>query len=95
MWFDMVVGLVIVELVGCVAGFLTTVSMVPEIIDTFKTKDVADVSYAWLISAWVGFVVWTAYGFMINSLPVIIFSIVACVLYTVMFILKVKYSERK
>lgn len=75
-------------------GFLTTVSMVPEVIETFKTRDVKDLSYAWLISAGVGFVAWTAYGYMLNSIPLIVFSAATLVLYSIMLAMKAKYSGK-
>ena len=63
-------------------------------IETFKTRDVKDLSYAWLISAGVGFVAWTAYGYMLNSIPLIVFSAATLVLYSIMLAMKAKYSGK-
>jgi len=78
----------ITVLIGYVAGTLTTVSFVPQVIKTWKLKETRDISLAMLLLFAVGILLWTVYGIWIGSLPVIAANIMTFIL--VIFLLWMK-----
>jgi len=61
----------IIALAGYLAGTLTTISFVPQVIRTWKLKETKDFSLTMLLLFAAGMLLWTAYGIWINSLPII------------------------
>ena len=59
-----------VEAIGYIAGFLIMISFIPQVIQSYKTKSVGDLSLTTIIFTMVGQVLWTIYGFAIGSYPV-------------------------
>ena len=84
--------MLIVDFIGYFAGFLTTVSAVPQAYKSFKTKSTRDLSYLYLTVLTVGVFVWVIYGFLINSYPVIVTNSVSFVLMLLIDTLKLKYK---
>ena len=81
-----------VVLLGYAAGILTTVSYVPELIDTVKTKDVKDLSFSWLGCLCLGMVLWTYYGYMIGSDPLLVLSAISFIFVVALLGLKLRYK---
>ncbi|MEY4519249.1 MAG: hypothetical protein RLZZ499_1848, partial [Cyanobacteriota bacterium] len=57
--------------VGLVAGVLTTISFLPQAIQTWQTKSTKDISLAMFLSFCVGVILWVIYGFYTNNIPVL------------------------
>ena len=76
-------------LIGYIAGTLTTVSFVPQVVRTWKLKETRDISLAMLLLFAAGILLWTIYGVWIGSLPVIAANIMTFVL--VIFLLWMKF----
>jgi MtN3 and saliva related transmembrane protein len=49
-----------VTILGLIAGFLTTVSSIPQVIKTFKTRHTKDLSLAWIVLFAFGLSAWLA-----------------------------------
>ena len=58
-------------LTGYIAGTLTTISFVPQVLRTWKLRETKDFSLAMLLLFAAGMLLWTAYGIWINSYPII------------------------
>ncbi len=79
-------------LLGLVAGFLTTVAYVPEVIKVFNTKDTKGISLIWLFTMLTGALLWLYYGVLIASIPVIAANGVSALLILLLIILKLRYK---
>jgi MtN3 and saliva related transmembrane protein len=79
---------------GLVAGFLTTVGFVPQLVKGYRTKRMDDVSLVMPMLLSAGMALWLGYGIVIDSLPIIFWNIVALGLNLGMIFLKVKFSKR-
>ena len=55
------------ECVGYIAGFLNTVTFVPQVYKTWKTKFAGDVSIQMFVIATISASLWSIYGIMIND----------------------------
>jgi len=60
------------NIIGSIAGILTSVSMIPQLIKVLKEKDVENLSWGMITVLLTGVSLWVVYGFMKNELPIII-----------------------
>ncbi len=82
----------IANLVGYTATLVGTFLMLPQVIKSFKTKQVRDVSFAMTILYFLNCLLWLAYGLLISAFPVIIANSIGLLVSIVQVSLKIKYS---
>lgn len=82
----------IADLIGYIAGALIIVSFVPQIIKSYKTKSVKDLSLLMLALIISATLLWIVYGFMIDSKPVIAVNGVYSLVVGFQLYLKIKYG---
>ena len=58
-------------LLGYFAGFLTTVSLVPQVVKMWTTKSADDFSLVMLLIWRTGISCWVVYGVSLNAVPII------------------------
>jgi MtN3 and saliva related transmembrane protein len=80
---------------GLVAGALTTIAYLPQLIKTWKSKSAEDLSWSMLITLCVGIILWLIYGTYVHDLPVILANVVTLMLSSVILVLKLRYSRLK
>jgi MtN3 and saliva related transmembrane protein len=78
-------------LVGYIAGTLTTLSFVPQVIRAWKLKETRDLSPAMLLLFALGVLLWTLYGIWTGSMPIIAANVITFILILVLLWMKVKY----
>jgi MtN3 and saliva related transmembrane protein len=78
------------NLLGVVAGTLTTFSFVPQVVKTWRTRRADDVSMGMLLLFTAGVSLWMIYGLMTGAMPVIAANGVTVVLAIVMVVLKLR-----
>jgi MtN3 and saliva related transmembrane protein len=76
--------------IGFIAAICTTVSFIPQAFKIYKTKKTNDISLGMFILMSTGVALWIAYGFLINSAPVIIANAVTLMLAAYILVMKVK-----
>ncbi|AYQ35886.1 SemiSWEET transporter [Runella sp. SP2] len=81
------------ETLGYIAGILTTVAFVPQVMQIYRTKSAKDVSLAMFLLFTVGVALWLAYGLMTHSFPVVAANTVTLMLSFVILYFKWKYSK--
>ncbi len=69
-----------VDLLGTVAGLLTTVAFLPQVIKTWRSRSAGDISALTFSLFSLGVALWLAYGLMLGLWPVIIANGVTLVL---------------
>ncbi len=79
-------------LIGLAAGTLTTISFLPQVIKTWKSKSTKDISIGMYAALSVGLLLWIFYGLSIDSMPVIITNTVSLILTVLVLLLKIKYG---
>lgn len=82
----------IIESIGLVAGSFTTISFLPQVIKTWRTKSAKDLSLTMFSLFCMGIVLWLTYGWMIQSLPVIISNACTLVLASTILFFKLRYK---
>ena len=76
-------------LIGFVAGALTTLAYLPQVMKAWKSKSTRDISSGMFIILSAGLVLWTIYGFLIGSPPVIIANIISLALAVAILVFKI------
>ncbi len=83
---------VTLELFGLIAGIVTSLGFIPQLVKGYKTKKLEDVSYYMPAVLAVGMTMWFIYGFLIEALAVILantFGVTCCI---ILIIMKKMYS---
>ncbi len=78
--------------IGLIAGALTTISFLPQVIKVWKTKSARDISFATFSIFFLGTLVWLAYGLEIGSLPVVVANGLIAILVFAVLALKIKFK---
>jgi MtN3 and saliva related transmembrane protein len=84
-----------VELLGVIAGTLTTVSFLPQLVKIVKNKSAKDVSLLMFLIFTLGILLWLVYGILTLTLAIIIANSVTIILALSILILKIKYDSKK
>jgi MtN3 and saliva related transmembrane protein len=66
--------------IGLIAGTLTTLSFVPQVIRSWRRRSVADLSMTMLLAFAAGVSLWIVYGVLTRAIPVIVSNSVTLVL---------------
>jgi MtN3 and saliva related transmembrane protein len=80
------------DLLGMIAGSLTTIAFVPQVVKTWRSKSTHDISYGMFILFSLGLLLWLAYGIVIDALPIIVSNSVTLVLASIILGLKFRYK---
>ena len=84
-------ALTLIDMVGFVAGALTTAAFVPQVLKSWQTRDLSGVSLRMYSLFTAGVALWLAYGLMLSSWPVIICNAITLVLAGGVLALKVRH----
>ncbi len=63
---------VMTEIIGTVAAVLTTISFVPQVWHSFKTRDVSGISLPMYSLFTIGVALWLVYGILLGAWPLIV-----------------------
>jgi MtN3 and saliva related transmembrane protein len=79
-------------LLGFIAGALTTISFVPQVVHAFRSKRCDDLSWGMLLTFSGGVVLWLVYGIRLWAMPVIVANAVTLALLVTIMVLKMRYT---
>ena len=80
-------------MMGYFAGFLTTISFLPQVVKTWKTRSASDL-YLGMFSVFsVGVLFWLVYGCLIQEPPMIIWNSVTLILVLAILVMKLKFDS--
>ena len=80
------------ELIGMIAGTLTTLAFLPQALQVWKTKSAKDISLGMFILFCIGVALWLVYGIFIHSLSIILANSITFLLAFAILIFKLKYK---
>lgn len=80
-----------VNIIGIVAGTCTTIAFLPQVAKVMRTKHTADISLPMYVIFSVGVFMWTCFGIVIRSLPVVIANGITLILALYILGAKLKY----
>lgn len=80
------------ELFGVIAGAITSMGFIPQLVKGYRTKKLDDVSYLMPIVLIIGMTMWFVYGLLQSALAVVIANTVGVGSCCVLLLMKRKYS---
>jgi MtN3 and saliva related transmembrane protein len=81
--------------IGSIAAVCTTVAFVPQVIKSWRTRDLSGISLPMYTIFTLGVVLWLVYGILISDWPVIIANAVTALLAGVVLLLKLRSLKSK
>ena len=78
------------NIIGAVAGTLTTIAFVPQVLRTWRTRRADDISMGMLLLFTTGVALWEIYGLIVGAIPVIAANGVTLVFAVIMIVLKAR-----
>ncbi len=84
-----------VQYIGIGAGVLTSVSMLPQLIKTFKEKKAEEISLVMIFALIGGIAGWIWYGFLKSDLPIIFTNCFSLLLNLILLFFRFKYADKK
>ncbi len=82
------------DILGLVATCFTTSSFIPQVIRTWKTKDVSGISLSTYVIITIGLALWLVYGIYKEDLPLIVANSVMVVLTLAISIMKIAFEKK-
>jgi MtN3 and saliva related transmembrane protein len=81
------------EAIGLLAGFLTTIAFLPQVVRVWRRRSAADISLATFLLFFAGLGFWLVYGLMVDSLPVIAANAATLVLAGAILVAKWRFDR--
>ena len=78
---------------GLVAGTLTSIAAIPQLVKTLRTRHARDISIWQPLLLAFGLSLWLMYGLLIHDLPLVLANIVPLICNITLTILKVRYRN--
>ena len=82
-------------ILATVAGILSTASFVPQVLKAWKERDTAAISKRMYMVTVTAFILWSTYGFMIGSWPLIVFNLLSLCLSGSILFLKIRNDRHE
>ena len=80
-----------INILGFVAGTLTTLSFLPQVHKAWTTRRCDDLSLGMLLAFGSGVLLWMIYGLWLRAAPIILANAVTLVLIVVLIVLKARF----
>ena len=83
-----------ITLIGFAAGGLTTLSFIPQVVKTARTRSTRDLSGPMLLAFLVGLALWAYYGLQVGSVPIVSANVITIGLVGSILVMKVRFGGR-
>lgn len=83
------------EIFGILAGCCTTGCFVPQVVHTWRSKSVRDISLRMYLLLCLGVTLWLVYGLLIDSLSIILANAATLGLAGSVLVMKIRYAGRR
>lgn len=83
----------LLDVLGVVAGLLTTVAFLPQVIKTWKSKSAKDLSLSMFSLFVVGVILWLIYGILNANVPIILTNAATLALSSVLLYFKLAFND--
>jgi len=82
-----------IELIGMIAGVLTTLAYVPQVVKVWRSRSARDISLGMFLLMNAGIALWLVYGLLINSPGLIGANVVTLCLTAAVLVAKLKFDR--
>ena len=81
-----------IDAIGSVAAFLTTVAFVPQVVKIWRSRSAKDISLSMYVVFTLGVAMWLVYGLLLGAMPIIIANCVTLVLAMSVVVMKLRWG---
>lgn len=81
-----------IEILGLLAGGLTTAAFIPQVYKTYKSKSADSLSLTMFMVFFVGIILWLIYGIFVNSLAMMVTNSITAVLSLLLIYFKLTFK---
>ena len=78
--------------IGLVAGFLTTIAFVPQVLHVWRARSARDLSLHTFATFTAGVALWLAYGILRNETPIIVWNAITLALAATILGMKLRFG---
>lgn len=82
------------SIIGIIAGTFTTLAVIPQVVQTLRTRNVRDLSIWQPLLLTIGVALWAIYGIIIRDLPLIIANVIALACNALLTAMKLRYGSK-
>lgn len=82
----------LITVIGLLAGGLTTIAFLPQVLKTWKSKSAKDISLEMFLTFCTGVFLWIIYGLCVGDIPVIVANIMTFIFASTILYFKFKYG---
>ncbi|RYY41396.1 MAG: hypothetical protein EOO08_01965 [Chitinophagaceae bacterium] len=82
-----------IEILGMIAGSISAVTFLPQVIKTWRTKSAADISLLMFTFATISVILWLIYGIVKKSVPIIYTNSMVLVFSLIMLYFKFRFGK--
>jgi MtN3 and saliva related transmembrane protein len=82
-----------VTYLGFLAGTVTSISVIPQIVKAYKSRHVRDISIWQPVLLNLGMCLWLSYGIIIGDIPLILANIFSIICNTMLIVMKLFFKE--
>lgn len=79
--------------IGLVAGFLTSVAVIPQVVRTYRTRHARDISIWQPLLLDLGMLLWLIYGILLRDLPLILANAFSIICNTLLIGMKIYFKD--
>jgi MtN3 and saliva related transmembrane protein len=79
--------------IGLVAGALTSVAVIPQVVRTYRTRHARDISIWQPVLLDIGMLLWLVYGLLLKDLPLILANAFSIVCNTLLIFMKIYFKD--
>lgn len=85
----------ITDIIGYAAATAGTILMLPQVYKSFRTRRVDDISMAMVIVYIVNCSLWEVYGWLLDSMPIILCNLIALIIAFIQLCLKLRLGSKQ
>lgn len=82
-----------IQILGLVAGSLTTAAFFPQVLKTYKSRSAKDLSLGMFSLFCLGVALWLIYGFIVKDIPVIAANVLTLMLASTLLFFKLRFKD--
>jgi len=83
-----------VEIIGYIATFMITICYIPQLVHTYRSKDVSGISLGMYCALSAGVGLWVIYSYMLSLTPLLICNGLSLGMILAILVMKLAYSKR-
>ncbi len=81
------------DLLGMTAGCISSITFLPQVIKTWKTRSAADISLLMFTFATISVIIWLVYGIILGNIPIIFTNAMVLMFSLIMLYFKFKFRK--